>query len=61
MDAGPTNDPSELAQRRQGYFGQQADSVVITNLQQTAWSTVASEFNLKHLSMKLNWGENECF
>ena len=61
LDKGPTNDPAELAQRRQGYFGQQATSVTITNLQQTAWSTVASEFNLKHLSMQLHWGQDECF
>jgi hypothetical protein len=61
LDKGPTNDSSELAQRRQGFFGQQADQVTITNLQQTAWSTVASEFNLKHLSMQLHWGEDECF
>jgi hypothetical protein len=58
---GPTNDPNELAQRRQGFFGQQAESVTITHLQQTAWSTVASEFNLKHLSMGLKWGDDECF
>jgi hypothetical protein len=61
LDKGPTNDPAELAQRRQGFFGQQAASVTITNLQQTAWSTVASEFNLKHLSMQLHWGQDECF
>jgi len=61
MDKGPTNDPGELAQRRQGFFGQQATSVTITNLKQTAWSTVASEFNLKHLSMQLHTGQHECF
>jgi hypothetical protein len=61
MDKGPTNDPAELAQRRQGFFGQQATSVTINNLQQTAWSTMASEFNLKHLSMQLHWGQDECF
>lgn len=61
LDKGPTNDSSELAQRRQGFFGQQADSVTITDLQQTAWSTVASEFNLQHLSLKLKWGQDECF
>ncbi len=61
LDQGPTNDPNELAQRRQGFFGQQAQSVTITNLQQTAWSTVASEFNLKHLNMSIKWGDNECF
>jgi hypothetical protein len=61
MDAGPTNDSDEMHQRQQGYFGQQAGSVTITNLQQTAWSTVASEFNLKHLNLKLKTGQQECF
>jgi hypothetical protein len=58
---GPTNDPDEMAQRREGFFGQQAESVTITDLQQTAWSTMASEFNLKHLNMTVKWGDNPCF
>ena len=61
LDQGPTNDPEELSQRREGFFGQQASSVTITNLQQTAWSTVASEFNLKHLQLSLKAGDHECF
>lgn len=61
LDQGPTNDPEELNQRREGFFGQQATSVTITHLQQTAWSTVASEFNLKHLQLSLKGGDHECF
>jgi hypothetical protein len=48
-----------------GAFGQQADSVDITNLRQTAWATQASEFKLKGLSLKLDVAANgkpkECF
>jgi hypothetical protein len=61
LDQGPTNDPDELAQRQQSFFGQQAESVTITNLKQTAWSTVASEFNLKHMSLSLKMSDDECF
>lgn len=61
LDKGPTNDEAELAQRRQGFFSQQADKVTITNLKQTAWSTTAGEFNLTGLSLGLNWGVDECF
>ena len=58
MDAGPTNDSG---QRQQGFFGQQADSVTITNLQQVAWSTSATQFNLAGMSLHLSFGDNECF
>ena len=61
LDKGPTNDPAELAQRRQGFFSQQADSVTITNLRQVAWATSAGEFNLYDLSLRLRWGKDECF
>lgn len=61
MDAGPTNDPSELAQRREGFFGQQADSVTITNLQQNAWATSATQFNLANMSLSLSMNGSECF
>jgi hypothetical protein len=61
LDKGPTNDPAEKAQRRQGFFSQQADSVTIDNLQQTAWATSAGEFNLYDLSLGLHWGKDECF
>jgi hypothetical protein len=44
-----------------GDFGQEADSVVITDLKQTAYSTHAGTFNLTGLSMTLNVSGKECF
>jgi len=46
-----------------GGFGQQATSVVITGLQQKAYSTQASTFVLKGMSLKLYVGDSskECF
>lgn len=45
-----------------GSFGQSADSVDITNLQQKAYSTSAGTFTLNNLSLKLLVGAgNECF
>jgi Family of unknown function (DUF6230) len=61
LDKGPTNDPGEIAQRRQGFFSQQATKVTITNLRQVAWATSAGQFNLYDLSLRLHWGKNECF
>jgi hypothetical protein len=61
LDKGPTNDPAETAQRREGFFSQQADHVTITNLKQVAWATTAGEFNLTGLSLRLRWGKDECF
>ena len=61
LDKGPTNDPNEIAQRREGFFSQQADRVTITNLKQVAWSTSAGEFNLRNLKLSLHWGKDECF
>jgi hypothetical protein len=43
-----------------GDFGQDADTVTITNLQQTAWSTQASVFNLTGMTLELTDGET-CF
>jgi hypothetical protein len=61
LDKGPTNDPGELAQRRQGFFSQQATKVTINNLKQVAWATSAGQFNLYDLSLRLHWGKDECF
>jgi hypothetical protein len=61
LDQGPTNDPSEIAQRRQGFFSQQATKVTITDLKQVAWATSAGQFNLNGLSLRLHWGKDECF
>jgi hypothetical protein len=61
LDRGPTNDASELAQRREGFFSQQATTVTIDNLKQVAWATSAGEFDLYDLSLRLNPGKKECF
>src|SRR4051812_22632620 len=61
LDQGPTNDPSEIAQRQQAFFSQQARSVTINNLRQVAWGTNAADFNLTNLSLRLKWGKDECF
>lgn len=61
LDKGPDSDPNEVAQRRQGFFSQQADRVVINDLKQVAWATSAGKFNLTNLSLRLHWGKNECF
>jgi hypothetical protein len=47
----------------QGSFGQNADSVVIDDLKQVAWSTSAGVFTLNGLRLKVNVGADakECF
>lgn len=45
----------------QGTFGQQADSVTITNLEQTAYSTHAGTFTLNGLDMRLSLSGQQCF
>ncbi len=46
-----------------GSFGQQADRVVINDLEQVAWSTTAGTFTLTGLRLKVNVGADakECF
>jgi len=46
-----------------GQFGQQADSVVITNLKQVAWSTTAGSFTLTGLDLHVDadGSPEECF
>ncbi|GAB3803301.1 DUF6230 family protein [Humibacter antri] len=44
-----------------GDFAQDADSVEIKNLKQTAWSTQASVFNLAGLHLQLTDGKTTCF
>jgi len=44
-----------------GGFGQQADSVVITNLHQIAWSTSAGTFALNGLDLHVSMTKEECF
>jgi hypothetical protein len=44
-----------------GGFAQDADSIKITNLQQTAWSTQAAVFNLTGMHVQLTNGDDTCF
>lgn len=44
-----------------GDFAQDADTVSIKNLQQTAWSTQASVFTLTGMHLKLTDGSTSCF
>ena len=42
-------------------FAQQADSVVLTGVKQTAWATTAGTFKLSGLKMSLSTGVKECY
>jgi hypothetical protein len=42
-------------------FGQEADSVTLKGVKQTAWATNAGTFKLSGLSMKVSKGKNECY
>jgi len=44
-----------------GDFAQDSDTVKITNLEQTAWSTQASVFTLSGMTLKLTDGSKGCF
>jgi len=44
-----------------GDFAQDADTIKITGLQQTAWSTQASVFTLKGMHVQLTDGSKGCF
>ena len=56
LDKGPDD-----AQGMQDLFSQQADTVRITDLQQTAWATNAGTFTLSGLDLKISKGRKECF
>ncbi|MEV4623389.1 DUF6230 family protein [Asanoa sp. NPDC049573] len=62
-DAGTLNKGPASAKGATGSFGQQADRVVINDLQQVAWSTTAGTFTLTGLRLKVNVGADakECF
>lgn len=44
-----------------GMFGQEADSVTITNLKQTAYSTQAGLFTLNGLDLRIDTSGSQCF
>ncbi len=56
LDKGPAE-----AIGMQDLFAQQADTVNITDLHQTAWATNAGTFKLSGLSMNISKGKKECF
>ncbi|MEU8523603.1 DUF6230 family protein [Streptomyces sp. NPDC048577] len=56
LDKGPDD-----AQGMQDLFAQQADTVRITDLRQTAWATNAGTFTLSGLNLKISKGKKECF
>jgi hypothetical protein len=63
IDASDLTKGGANAKGLQGSFAQQADSVVITNLKQVAWSTTAGTFKLTGLDLSLSTGGTpfECF
>jgi hypothetical protein len=63
IDASDLTKGGPNARGLQGSFAQQADSVVITNLKQVAWSTTAGTFKLTGLDLSLSTGASpeECF
>jgi Family of unknown function (DUF6230) len=64
QDASTLSKAGATAHGAAGAFGQQADSVTITNLKQVAWSTAAGTFELNglHLYVSVNPnGPEECF
>lgn len=56
LDKGP-----EDAKGLQDMFSQQADTISMDNVRQTAWATNAGSFKLSGMSMKLSKGKKECF
>lgn len=60
-DASTLNKGPASAQGLQDAFGQQAKSVKMTDLRQTAWATNAGKFKLAGLDLKIKLGKDECF
>jgi hypothetical protein len=61
QDASTLNDVSGVPVGTAGTFGQQATSVSITDLEQTAYSTSAGTFTLPGFSLSLASGDGSCF
>jgi hypothetical protein len=63
IDASDLSKGGPGAKGHLGGFAQQADSVVITNLKQVAWSTSAGTFKLTGLDLSVSTGASpeECF
>jgi hypothetical protein len=65
QDASTLKAGGTAARGQAGAFGQEADSVVISDLRQISWATSAGEFALTGLSLKVNVASDgkpeECF
>ena len=61
QDASTLNKGPAIAVGQIGGFGQQADSVTITGLQQVAWSTSAGTFVLNGLDLHVSLSGEQCF
>jgi hypothetical protein len=61
QDASTLTKGGDNAHGLAGQFGQEADTVVITNLKQIAWSTTAGSFTLKGLDLRVDTTGGECF
>jgi trimethylamine:corrinoid methyltransferase-like protein len=61
QDASTLDQVSGVPVGQAGTFGQQADSVAITDLHQTAYSTSAGTFTLPGFSLSLSAGDSPCF
>jgi len=53
--------PNDWYEGLNGTFAQQADTAVLTDVEQTAWATSAGSFKLSDLSLRLYHGGHECF
>jgi hypothetical protein len=61
QDASTLNEVHGVPVGQAGTFGQQADSVVISNLRQTAYATSAGTFTLPGFNLSLSSGHSPCF
>jgi hypothetical protein len=61
QDASTLNAVSGVPVGAAGTFGQQASSIDITDLHQTAYSTSAGTFTLPGFSLNLSGGDHPCF
>ncbi|MFD8997319.1 DUF6230 family protein [Streptomyces abikoensis] len=60
-DASTLNKGPASAQGLQDAFGQQAKTIKMTDVRQTAWATNAGRFKLAGLDLKIKLGKDECF
>ncbi|GGP55153.1 DUF6230 family protein [Streptomyces abikoensis] len=60
-DASTLNRGPASAQGLQDAFGQQAKTIKMTDVRQTAWATNAGRFKLAGLDLKIKLGKDECF